>query len=55
MSQKVADSRLQFTNAAECTAPDTFVREQTKEAFNLVEPTGPCESLYVYYSVITLV
>ena len=40
MSQKVADSGLQFTNAAECAAPDTSVREQAKEAFNLVEPTG---------------
>ena len=39
MSPKVAYSGLQFTNAAECATPDTPVREQSKEAFDLVEPT----------------
>ena len=39
VSPIVAYSGLQFTNAAECATPDTPVREQSKEAFDLVEPT----------------
>jgi hypothetical protein len=40
MSQIVADSRLQLTHAAECASPDASVGKQTKQAFDLVQPTG---------------
>ena len=40
VGQIVADSRLQLTHAAECASPDASVGKQTKEAFDLVQPTG---------------
>ena len=40
VGQIVADSGLQLTHAAECPSPDASVGKQTKEAFDLVQPTG---------------
>jgi hypothetical protein len=44
VGQIVADSGLQLTHAAECASPDASVGKQTKEAFDLVQPTGAAGS-----------
>ena len=40
MGEIVPDGGLQFPHVSECASPDASFSKQTKEAFDLVQPTG---------------